>query len=124
MNKRTHKCGECRKRFTTRVGTIFEDSKLPIRKWPLAIWLIASNKKGIASANLSEQIRVTLKTAWFITHRLHYAIRTQSFNRPLDYEVEADETFIGRKGKNKQRSFAARRSRPQTGRMSPRALRS
>lgn len=100
-DKRTHKCGDCRKRFSIRVGTIFEDSKLPLRTWLLAIWLITSHKKGIASTQLAKDLGITQKSAWFVTHRLRHAIRTQSFNRPLDGEVEADETFIGGKEKNK-----------------------
>jgi transposase-like protein len=100
-DKRTHKCGDCRKRFSIRVGTIFEDSKLPIRTWLLAIWLITSHKKGIASTQLAKDLGITQKSAWFVTHRLRHAIRTQSFNRPLDGEIEADETFIGGKEKNK-----------------------
>lgn len=98
---RTHKCGNCRKRFSIRVGTIFEDSKLPLRKWLLAIWLITSHKKGIASTQLAKDIGITQKSAWFVTQRLREAIRTQSFNRTLKGEVEADETFIGGKEKNK-----------------------
>lgn len=100
-DKRTHKCGDCRKRFSIKVGTIFEDSKIELRKWFIAIWLITSHKKGIASTQLAKDIGVTQKTAWFMTHRLRYAIKTQSFNRPLASEVEADETFIGGKEKNK-----------------------
>ena len=102
-DKRTHKCGEteCRKRFSIKVGTIFEDSKIELRKWMMAIWLITSHKKGIASTQLAKDIGVTQKTAWFMTHRLRHAIRTQSFNRPLEGDVEADETFIGGKEKNK-----------------------
>ena len=98
---RTHKCGDCRKRFSIKVGTIFEDSKIELRKWFMAIWLITSHKKGIASTQLAKDIGVTQKTAWFMTHRLRHATQTQSFNRPLDGEVEADETFIGGKEKNK-----------------------
>ena len=98
---RNHKCGDCRKRFSIRVGTIFEDSRLPLRKWLLAIWLITSHKKGIASTQLAKDIGITQKSAWFVTQRLREAARTQSFNRPLDNDVESDETFIGGKEKNK-----------------------
>lgn len=98
---RSHKCGDCRKRFSIRVGTIFEDSKLPLRKWMLAIWLITSHKKGIASTQLAKDIGITQKSAWFVTQRLREAARTQSFNRPLADDVESDETFIGGKEKNK-----------------------
>ncbi|MEQ9447443.1 MAG: IS1595 family transposase, partial [Rhodospirillaceae bacterium] len=67
----------------------------------MAIWLITSHKKGVASTTLAKDIGVTQKTAWFMLHRLRHAIRTQSFNRPLDGDVEADETFVGGKEKNK-----------------------
>jgi len=100
-DRRTHKCGDCRKRFSIRVGTIFEDSKLPLRTWMLAIWLITSHKKGIASTQLAKDLGITQKSAWFVLHRLRYAAQTRSFKRPLDGEVESDETFIGGKEKNK-----------------------
>ncbi|WP_370335442.1 IS1595 family transposase [Parvularcula marina] len=99
-DNRTHKCGDCRKRFSIKVGTIFEDSKIALRKWMMAIWLITSHKKGIASTQLAKDIKVTQKTAWFMLHRLRHAARTQSFNRPLDGEVEADETYVGGKTRN------------------------
>jgi transposase-like protein len=100
---KTHKCAQCRQRFSIKVGTIFEDTKIGVRKWLAAIWLITSHRKGIASTQLARDIHVTQKTAWFMLHRLRHAARTRSFNRPLQGTVEADETFIGGKEHNKQR---------------------
>jgi len=98
---RTWKCAACRQRFSIRVGTIFEDSKIPLRKWLAAIWLITSHRKGIASAQLARDLKLTQKSAWFVLHRLRHAARTRSFNRPLRGEVEVDEAFFGGKEKNK-----------------------
>lgn len=98
---RNHKCGDCRKRFSIRVGTIFEDSKLPLRKWFMAIFLVTSHKKGIASTALAKDLGITQKSAWFVLHRLRHAARTKSFNRPLDGTVEVDETYVGGKEHNK-----------------------
>lgn len=103
-DKRTHKCGDCRQRFSIKVGTIFEDSKLPLRTWFAAIWLITSHKKGISSAQLARDLKITQKSAWFVLHRLRYAARTKSFNRRLKGEIEADETFLGGKERNKHKS--------------------
>lgn len=101
---KTFKCASCRKRFSIRVGTIFEDSPLPLQKWFVAIYLITSHKKGISSVQLAKDIGVTQKTAWFMLHRLRHAIKTKSFYRPLKNEVEVDETYIGGKEKNKHKS--------------------
>lgn len=103
-DNKNHKCGDCRKRFSIKVRTIFEDSKIQLRKWFMAIWLITSHKKGIASTQLAKDIKVTQKTAWFMLHRFRHAAQTKSFNEPLDGDVEVDETYIGGKAKNMHKS--------------------
>ncbi len=88
------KCNGCKKQFSVKVGTIFEDSPLPLSKWLVAVWLITAAKNGISSCELHRAIGVTQKTAWFMLHRIREAIATGSaelFNGP----VEADETFVG-----------------------------
>lgn len=100
----THKCYVCRKRFSIRVGTIFQDTKLPLRTWFAAIWMITNHPKGIASTTLATDLGITQKTAWFVLHRLRHAARTDSFNAPLEGVVEVDETFVGGKFKNKSKS--------------------
>jgi transposase-like protein len=86
---KTHKCGDCRQRFSINVGTIFEDTKLPLRKWFIAIWLVTSHKKGVASTQLARDVGVTQKTAWFMTHRLREAAKAKSFSKPLGGEGAA-----------------------------------
>jgi transposase-like protein len=102
-DKRDHKCADCRKRFSIKVGTVMEGTKIEVRKWLMAIWLLTSHKKGIASTQLARDLGVTQKTAWFMLHRLRFAARTRSFNRPLQGEVEIDETFVGGKDGNKHK---------------------
>jgi transposase-like protein len=100
-DRKTHKCGDCRARFSIKVGTIFADTKLPLRKWFAAIWMIPNHPKGIASTTLAKDLKVTQKTAWFVLHRLRQSARTNSFNAPLKGTVEADTTFIDGKNKNR-----------------------
>jgi len=100
-DRKTHKCGECKKRFSIKVGTIFHDSKLPLRKWFMAIWMITTHPKGIASTTLAKDLKITQKTAWFVLHRLRHAARTKSFNMPLNGTIESDETYVGGREKNK-----------------------
>lgn len=92
------KCGDCRKPFTVKVGTIFEASHVPLRFWLQAMFLIASSKKGISANQLHRTLGVTLKTAWFMGHRIREAMRDGAL-APFGQgggAVEADETFIGR----------------------------
>lgn len=94
-----HKCYACRKPFTVKVGTIFESSHVPMHLWLQAIFLIASSKKGISSNQLHRTLGVTLKTAWFMSHRIREAMRDGALG-PLGGEgqvVEADETYFGQK---------------------------
>ncbi len=100
-NGRTHKCADCKQKFSIKVGTIFEDSKVPLQKWFMAIYLLTSHKKGIASTQLAKDIGVTQKSAWYMLHRLRHAATTPSFNKPLSGKVEVDETFVGGKAYNK-----------------------
>jgi transposase-like protein len=94
-----YKCYNCRKPFTVKVGTIFEASHVPMRLWLQAIYLIAGSKKGFSSNQLHRTLGVTLKTAWFMSHRIREAMRGTNLP-PIGGEgeiVEVDETYIGRK---------------------------
>lgn len=95
------KCGTCKKQFTVKIGTIFSDSKIPLQKWFLAIYLASSLKKGISSIQLSKALGITQKTAWFMLHRLRAIFENDITNDMLSGSVEVDETFIGGKGNNK-----------------------
>src|SRR6185437_14471446 len=93
------KAKDCRKQFSVKVDTIFEDSPLPLQKWFVAIWCVANAKNGISSMELARALGVRQPTAWFMLHRVRLAMQTKSF-RKLEGEVEIDETFIGGKRKN------------------------
>jgi transposase-like protein len=100
-----HKCGDCRKQFTVRVGTIFEDSHIPLHEWLQAIFLLASSKKGISSHQLHRTLQITYKSAWFLSHRIREAMKPSGDIDMMGGEgkiVEADETYIGNKGKQKE----------------------
>lgn len=93
------KCLDCKKQFSLKVGTIFEDSALGFDKWMPAFWMIVNAKSGISSCELSRALAVTQKTAWFMLHRIRLAIQNGSIVK-MGGHVEADETFIGGKARN------------------------
>lgn len=88
------KCKGCKKQFSVKLGTIFEDSAIGLDKWLMAIWLIANAKNGISSYELHRAIGVTQKSAWFVLHRIRIAMQTGSIEK-LSGTVEADETYVG-----------------------------
>jgi transposase-like protein len=101
--RRIWKCRACKKQFSVKLGTIFEDSPLPFSKWLPAMWMLANCKNGVSSYELSRALGVTQKTAWFMLHRIRLAMQAESFNK-IDGEAEADETFIGGKARNMHKS--------------------
>src|SRR4051794_3028744 len=106
-----YKCYQCRKPFTVKVGTIFESSHIPMRHWLQAIFLMASSKKGISSNQLHRTLGCTLKTAWFLSHRIREAMGGKGLP-PLGSEgkiVESDETYWGPKDVDTDPKMKARR---------------
>ena len=104
MGEGWHHCRECRKKFTVRVGTIFERSHIPLHKWLLGFHLMAASKKGVSAHQLHRMLGITYKSAWFMAHRIRESMREINPG-PLGGEnkvVEADETYIGGKAKNRK----------------------
>lgn len=101
-------CKCCRKQFSYKVGTIFEDSPLGLDKWFVAVWCIANMKNGISSHELGRAIGVTQKTAWFMLHRIRKAMETGTFKK-MDGPSEADTTYVGGKAANMHKDVKAKR---------------
>src|SRR5438876_8079398 len=93
--RRLWKCAACRKQFTVTVGTIFEGSHIPLNKWLLAFYLLCSSKKGMSAHQLHRMLGITYKSAWFMAHRIRYAMTQPAFTRLLSGTVEVDETYVG-----------------------------
>jgi len=97
-NGKRYHCAKCKQDFTIRTGTVFGESKLPLRKWYMAVYLLSTTSKGISSVQLAKHLGVTQKTAWFMAHRIR-ASATQS-KAQLSGRIEADETYVGGLARN------------------------
>jgi transposase-like protein len=92
--RRVWKCKDCRKQFTAIVGTVFERSHIPLQKWLLGMYMMFTAKNGVSAHELSRALEITIKAAWFMGHRLRFAMEEED-GEPMTGIVEADETWIG-----------------------------
>jgi transposase-like protein len=108
-------CAECKRQFTVTVGTIFEDSHIPLRKWLVAWYMLCSSKKGIAALQIQRMLDIgSYRSAWFMMHRIRYALRDPVFADKLGGDggtVEVDETYVGGKPRPKAGEPKAKRGR-------------
>lgn len=109
------KCGDCRKKFTVKVGTMFSDSHIPLQKWFYAIYLNTSLKKGISSIQLAKYLDITQKTAWFMLQRIRHSVEKAGRGDLLGNIVEADETYVGGKKHDGMRGRGASGKTPVVG---------
>ena len=103
--RRLWKCANCRKQFTVTVGTIFESSHIPLHKWLLAFHLLCASKKGMSAHQLHRMLDISYKSAWFMAHRIRYAMTQPPFAERLAGVVEVDETYIGGKARYKTKRY-------------------
>ena len=105
-------CKGCKKQFSLKVGTIFEDSPLGLDKWMTAFWMLVNCKNGVSSCEIARSLGITQKSAWFMLQRLRLALQDDFFGKKLgsgpDSEVEVDETFIGGKARNMHKDRKAK----------------
>jgi transposase-like protein len=99
--KGLRKCKDCRERFTVNIGTMFEGSHIPLRKWFIAIYIFSLHKKGISSYQLASDLGITQKSAWFMLGRIRNAFKPKYMKAKISGSLQADETFVGGKNRNR-----------------------
>jgi len=109
--RRTWKCSKHhpKREFSIKVGTVMEDSAIPLDKWLVAMWMILNCKNGVSSCEIAKDVRVSQKSAWFMLHRIRLSMQDEALGSKFSGEVEADETFIGGKARNMHKNVKARR---------------
>ncbi len=119
--RRIWKCKDCRRQYSAKLGTIFEDSPIPLDKWMLALWLIVNCKNGVSSYEIAKDVKVTQKSAWFMLHRIREAMSSRRFGFSKigsgdagSGAVEADETFVGGRAEFMHRERRIRLERKNT----------
>ena len=114
VRKGVWKCAGCREQFTVTIGTIFEDSHIPLNKWLLAYHLLCASKKGMSAHQLHRMLKVTYRSAWFMAHRIRYTMSQEPLSSKLDGIIEVDETYVGGKlrvGSYRKREYFRNRGR-------------
>lgn len=104
-----YRCKSCRKHFSVRTGTVLAESRLPLHKWMMAMYMLTTARKGISSVQMAKELGVTQKTAWFLAQRIRECWLGDDNNDKLDGTVEVDETYIGGKAKNMHAKDRAQR---------------
>lgn len=101
-----YKCGECRQGFTVTVGTVMEDSHIPLNKWIIAFYIMCASKTQVSALQLQRQLEIgSYRSAWFLCHRIRFALRDSEPTDLLSGTIEADETYIGGKARGRGRGY-------------------
>src|SRR5579862_4343087 len=112
VRKGLYKCAGCREQFTVTVGTIMEDSHIPLHKWLLAFHLLCASKKGMSAHQLHRMLGVTYRSAWFMAHRIRYTMSQEPLSSKLTGIIEVDETYIGGKMRTGPQDYLKGSGRP------------
>ena len=115
-NPMPYRCRTCRKYFSVRIGTVLEESKLPLHKWLMCMYLLSTARKGISSIQIAKELGITQKSAWFLSHRIR-EVWMRMKKEKLEGIVEVDETFIGGKESNKHHSKKLNQGRGSVGKL-------